>query len=451
MALKRIVPLSAATLLLLGLAIAPALALLPNAQQAPDFQLNDLSNNVHTLSNYRGKVVVIDFFGAYCSYCKDDAKTNLVPLFNDNYKSDAKVQFLSVETSGADAATITSSYLQGLSIPWLVLTGGTGLVKAYDFTSVPTLYVIDPAGNVALTMQYPTNTQTLKATIDKLEASAPTPTPTPTATPTVTPTPSPTITPTPTVTPKPIEKTPIVTPTVEKPTVTPTPAPTAMPSMKPTVKQSESPTASTSSPTPSPTPESDRSNNTQPAASHQPSAKPEPTPQVPPEPQSNATKPQPSAPNAAVKSTEQSTISPTPTPQAVTPQTTSNVSPVRPSAQSVGSDDFDESQNSTATPILPPADDPAGSKSTEQLTSVDSTSAPDTSQGTSLDTTPRVSVATDASNTTASTAAAPTEHASVQANSMASLPPQPVLEFSMLGLGLPAIVVGAVYLMMRRL
>jgi hypothetical protein len=39
---------------------------------------------------------------------------------------------------------------------------------------------------------------------------------------------------------------------------------------------------------------------------------------------------------------------------------------------------------------------------------------------------------------------------SAQTSSVASLPPQPVLEFSFLGLGMPALVVGAIYLLMRK-
>ncbi|MEI7827694.1 MAG: hypothetical protein WCI87_07885, partial [Euryarchaeota archaeon] len=37
-----------------------------------------------------------------------------------------------------------------------------------------------------------------------------------------------------------------------------------------------------------------------------------------------------------------------------------------------------------------------------------------------------------------------------QTSGVASLPPQPVLEFSLLGLGIPALVAGLVYLLMRR-
>jgi hypothetical protein len=37
-----------------------------------------------------------------------------------------------------------------------------------------------------------------------------------------------------------------------------------------------------------------------------------------------------------------------------------------------------------------------------------------------------------------------------QTSSVASLPPQPVLEFSLLGLGIPALIAGSIYVLIRR-
>ncbi len=166
--LKRIIPVAAVAVLLVAFAVVPVIALLPNGQQAPDFQLADLSSNMHSLSDYQGKVVVIDFFGADCSYCKSSAADDLVPLYNNYYQGDARVQFLSVETSGASAAYTRSNFVQPTGITWPVLVGGTNLVSSYGIASVPTMYVIDSTGKVALAMEYPVNVQTLKSTIDQL-------------------------------------------------------------------------------------------------------------------------------------------------------------------------------------------------------------------------------------------------------------------------------------------
>ena len=60
------------------------------------------------------------------------------------------------------------------------------------------------------------------------------------------------------------------------------------------------------------------------------------------------------------------------------------------------------------------------------------------------------SVTTDTTNATVPDIAVPTEQTSTQTSSVASMPPQPVLEFSLLGLGIPALMVGAIYLLMRK-
>jgi thiol-disulfide isomerase/thioredoxin len=168
--LKRIIPVTAITLLMAGFALSPVLALLPIGQQVPDFQLNDLYNNPHRLSGYQGKVVVIDFFEAYCQPCAEDAKTNLVPLFNSYYANDPNVQFLSVEVTGASVAEIQSSYLATTgAIPWPILIKGQSLQTSYSIASTPTLYVVNSVGKVAATMEYPTDVQALKSTIDQCE------------------------------------------------------------------------------------------------------------------------------------------------------------------------------------------------------------------------------------------------------------------------------------------
>ena len=169
MATKRIVLLIAVTALLIASAAVPALAQLANGTSAPNFSFTDLSGKVQTLSEYRGKVVVIQFFGAECSYCQSDAKDTLVPMYNTYYKNDAKVQFLGIEVDGSPASQI-QSYVTITGVPWPV-GADVSAASAYQISSTPTLYVISPAGNVALSMAYPTNAQTLESTIASLETS----------------------------------------------------------------------------------------------------------------------------------------------------------------------------------------------------------------------------------------------------------------------------------------
>lgn len=54
--------------LLVGIAVVPALAVKINAP-APDFTLTDLHGNKVSLSNYRGKVVILNFWSTTCGPC----------------------------------------------------------------------------------------------------------------------------------------------------------------------------------------------------------------------------------------------------------------------------------------------------------------------------------------------------------------------------------------------
>ena len=104
-------------------------------------------------------------------YCQSDAKTSLVPTYNSYYANDANVQFLSIEVDGGTIAQ-DQGFVQQTGIHWPVLAGGSSLISPWQIQSTPTVYVISPSGNVALSMGYPTNVQTLTSTIHTLEGSS---------------------------------------------------------------------------------------------------------------------------------------------------------------------------------------------------------------------------------------------------------------------------------------
>jgi|GEM_PF-2942763 len=189
MKLKLITP--ALIALLIISAAVPVLALLPTSQQAPNFSLPDYySMNYHSLSDYRGKVVVIDFFGVYCGYCREDSK-NLAALYSAYYQGDSRVQFLCIESDNGPTAAhdanyraMVNNYVQYAGIPqnvaqYTVLVGGQSVFTDYKCSETPTVYVLDQNGKVAKGFGYPIPITSVKATIDSLLGSEPTPTPTP--------------------------------------------------------------------------------------------------------------------------------------------------------------------------------------------------------------------------------------------------------------------------------
>jgi hypothetical protein len=66
---------------------------------------------------------------------------------------------------------LIQQFVQETGVPWPVGSGASSVGSAYQVAETPILYVINPAGNVALTMLSPTNVATLKSTIDSLEGA----------------------------------------------------------------------------------------------------------------------------------------------------------------------------------------------------------------------------------------------------------------------------------------
>lgn len=113
---------------------------------APDFNLPDLSSNIHKLSELRGKTVVLEFWATWCQPCKMS-----LPLVDKAHQalSGRPVVFYAINLEGDDKKDQVSDFWkqQGYSFP--VLRGGmmgNGIDKVYQVTGIPTTYVIDREG-----------------------------------------------------------------------------------------------------------------------------------------------------------------------------------------------------------------------------------------------------------------------------------------------------------------
>jgi peroxiredoxin len=132
--------------------------LLKPGSTAPAFTLKTPQGETVSLSDYRGKAVLLEFFATWCPHCQAEAP-HLAKLANQ-LKSD-NVQFLSVNADSEDAASVFAFHRYfGLPYPALLdqgsptgsfsQQGGSGPVtSAYHLHSYPTFYVINPDGTVA--------------------------------------------------------------------------------------------------------------------------------------------------------------------------------------------------------------------------------------------------------------------------------------------------------------
>jgi peroxiredoxin len=116
---------------------------------APDFEVKDANGQSFHLADYRGKVVLLNFWATWCGPCKVE-----IPWFIDfekNYKDRGfAVVGISLDDDGWEAV---KPYLEGHRMNYRVALGNMDIERLYGgstgIESLPTSFIIDRDGKVA--------------------------------------------------------------------------------------------------------------------------------------------------------------------------------------------------------------------------------------------------------------------------------------------------------------
>jgi cytochrome c biogenesis protein CcmG/thiol:disulfide interchange protein DsbE len=115
------------------------------AQSAPDFTLKSVQNGKnYSLSQYRGKVVVLNFFTFFCGPCREEMP-GLSQMYQEMKGQGVQLLGIGLASTPAQLKQLVSQL--GLSYP--VLEGNTAVSKAYGHVElVPLTFIIDRQGNI---------------------------------------------------------------------------------------------------------------------------------------------------------------------------------------------------------------------------------------------------------------------------------------------------------------
>lgn len=132
--------------------------------RAPDFILTTFDGERHTLSDYTGQIIVINFWASWCAPCALEA-ADLEKAWRNYRKRD--VMFLGIDYVDTESEALT--YLQNWGITY---PNGpdirTEISQAYRIKGVPETYIVDQDGNVAKTIIGPINYTKLSDVLDQL-------------------------------------------------------------------------------------------------------------------------------------------------------------------------------------------------------------------------------------------------------------------------------------------
>ena len=111
---------------------------------APDFLLPDLNDKQLRLSDYRGKVVFLNFWATWCKPCREEMPSMEV-LFK-NFEKDGLV-ILAVSIDRVTTKKEIPPFVKGLNLTFPVLVDSWGQTdKRYKLMGVPETYIIDQQG-----------------------------------------------------------------------------------------------------------------------------------------------------------------------------------------------------------------------------------------------------------------------------------------------------------------
>ncbi len=110
---------------------------------APDFQLQDHEGNIIRLSDYRGKVVILDFWATWCGPCRMEIP-GFVKLREKYHNKGLEIIGISLDQPGWQ---VVKPFMEKFKINYPVVLGNRQTAMMYGgINSIPTTFIINKEG-----------------------------------------------------------------------------------------------------------------------------------------------------------------------------------------------------------------------------------------------------------------------------------------------------------------
>lgn len=160
-------------LLLLCLTAFPVVAA-QSTSQAEDFRLKDIYGKDFALSDFRGKVVLLEFFASWCSPCKPEMAE--LKVIRTTYPREQLTMISVSFDPSMDTDDVLRSLAANVSADWILARDTVGASDKYGVSIAPTIFLIDRSGVIRYSHTGLTRSKIVTPEISQLLSETPQPT-----------------------------------------------------------------------------------------------------------------------------------------------------------------------------------------------------------------------------------------------------------------------------------
>jgi thiol-disulfide isomerase/thioredoxin len=116
-----------------------------SGKKAAEFTLNDIKGVKKSLSDFKGKVVILDFWATWCPPCRQEIP-HFISLYDEYKGKGLEIIGIALDRGGANVVT---AFSEQNKINYTVLLGNEEVSDLYGgIAAIPTTFILDKEGTI---------------------------------------------------------------------------------------------------------------------------------------------------------------------------------------------------------------------------------------------------------------------------------------------------------------